>query len=87
MAGFPSDRFTGVPFAEQWLHRATLSKREKHLDEVLEEYQNLFTMMQIYSSPNGQEAKFSFTREQVEEVLAETHKLYTKVSSYGKDLS
>ncbi|KAF5965973.1 hypothetical protein FBULB1_11949 [Fusarium bulbicola] len=76
MPGFPSLSFTGVPFAEQWLHRATLSKREKHLDEVLEEYQNLFTMMQIYSSPNGQDGKFNFTREQVEEVLAETHDLY-----------
>ncbi|KAG9499701.1 hypothetical protein J7337_008160 [Fusarium musae] len=78
MAGFPSLNFTGVPFAGQWLHRATLSKREKHLDEVLEEYQNLFTMMQIYSSPNGLDGKFNFTREQVEEVLAETHKLYTQ---------
>ncbi|KAF4338652.1 GTPase SLIP-GC [Fusarium beomiforme] len=76
MSGFPNQRFTGVPAAVQWLHRATSGKREKHLDEVLEGYQNLMTMMQIYSSPNGQDGRFDFTRAQVEEILAETHAKY-----------
>ncbi|KAF9771618.1 hypothetical protein IL306_010737 [Fusarium sp. DS 682] len=81
MAGFPSQRFTGVPAAMQWLHRATSAKREKHLDEVLEGYQNLMTMMQIYSSPNGQDGRFDFTRAQVEEILAETHTKYNHILS------
>ncbi|KAF5571882.1 GTPase SLIP-GC [Fusarium pseudoanthophilum] len=77
MAGFPTQRYTGIPAAEQWLHRATSGKREKHLDEVLECYQNLMTKMQIYSSPNGHDGRFDFTRAQVEEILAETHAKYS----------
>ncbi|CZR42561.1 uncharacterized protein FPRO_09864 [Fusarium proliferatum ET1] len=76
MLGFPSQVFTGVPAAEQWLHRATLKKREKHLDELLDRYQNLMTMMQIYSAPNGQDGRFDFTRSEVEDALADTHTTY-----------
>ncbi|KAF5611203.1 GTPase SLIP-GC [Fusarium subglutinans] len=78
MLGFPSQVFTGVPAAEQYLHRATLKKREKHLDELLDRYQNLMTMMQIYSAPNGQDGRFDFTRSEVENALANTHATYMK---------
>jgi hypothetical protein len=81
MTGFPNQMFTGVPAAEQWLHQATASKRERHLDGVLDAYQNLMTMMRIYSQTNGQDGDFGFTRFQVEEALAETHDIYQRVSS------
>ncbi|WZH49307.1 Dynamin_N domain-containing protein [Fusarium acuminatum] len=86
MTGFPNQMFTGVPAAEQWLHQATASKREKHLDGVLDGYQNLMTMMRIYSQTNGQDGDFGFTRAQVEEALAETHDIYQrKLSSKLKE--
>lgn len=81
MAGFPTQTCTGVPAAEKWLHRATLAKREKHLDETLDGYQNLMTMMRIYSATNGQDGDFDFTRSEVDAALAETHAFYTNVSS------
>ncbi|XEV04322.1 hypothetical protein FSHL1_009609 [Fusarium sambucinum] len=77
MTGFPSQTYTGIPAAEKWLHRAILAKREKHLDETLDGYQNLMTMMRIYSATNGQDGDFNFTRSEVEAVLADTHSLYT----------
>ncbi|QPC58119.1 hypothetical protein HYE67_000350 [Fusarium culmorum] len=79
MAGFPTQTCTGVPAAEKWLHRATLSKREKHLDETLDGYQNLMTMMRIYSATNGQDGDFDFTRSEVDAALAETHAFYTNI--------
>ncbi|CAF3487534.1 unnamed protein product [Fusarium graminearum] len=77
MAGFPTQTYTGVPAAEKWLHRATLAKREKHLDETLDGYQNLMTMMRIYSATNGRDGDFDFTRSEVDAALAETHAFYT----------
>ncbi|KAM0351869.1 hypothetical protein ACHAPU_002382 [Fusarium lateritium] len=86
MAGFPNQLFTGVPAAEQWLHQATARKRERHLDGVLDGYQNLMTMMRIYSQTNGQDGDFRFTRSQVEDALAETHDIYeAKLSSKLKE--
>ncbi|KAJ4009644.1 hypothetical protein NW752_009231 [Fusarium irregulare] len=78
MPGFPSLIYTGVPAAEKWLHQATLAKREKHLDETLDGYQNLMTMMRIYSATNGQNGDINLTRSEVENALAETHAFYTK---------
>ncbi|KAL3600183.1 hypothetical protein FPOAC2_04414 [Fusarium poae] len=77
MPGFPNQTYTGIPAAEKWIHGATLAKREKHLDETLDGYQNLMTMMRIYSATNGQDGDFNFTRSEVEAVLAETHSFYT----------
>lgn len=81
MAGFPNKVHTGVPAVEKWLHQATLSKRKKHLNETLDGYQNLMTMMRIYSATSGQDGDFNFTRSEVEAVLAETHAFYTQASS------
>ncbi|KAF5254162.1 hypothetical protein FANTH_1044 [Fusarium anthophilum] len=78
LEGFPSIRFTGVPAAEQWLHRATLSKREKHLDETLDGYQSLMTMMKIYSQTSGQDGNFDFNRPEVESAVAKTHECFAK---------
>ncbi|KAF5536093.1 gtpase slip-gc [Fusarium phyllophilum] len=76
LEGFPTTRFTGIPSAEQWLHRATLRKREKHLDETLDGYQSLMTMMRIYSQTSGGDGNFNFSRSEVETALAETHQIY-----------
>ncbi|KAH7478006.1 hypothetical protein IWW34DRAFT_901585 [Fusarium oxysporum f. sp. albedinis] len=78
LEGFPSVRFTGIPAAEQWLHRATLSKREKHLDETLYGYQSLMTMMRIYSQTSGQDGNFNFSRPEVESAVAKTHQIFAK---------
>ncbi|KAF5586418.1 gtpase slip-gc [Fusarium pseudocircinatum] len=78
LEGFPSIRFTGVPAAEQWLHRATLSKREKHLDETLDGYQSLMAMMRIYSQTSGHDGNFNFSRSQVEGAVAKTHETFAK---------
>ncbi|KAL5620863.1 hypothetical protein FOBRF1_004109 [Fusarium oxysporum] len=78
LEGFPSIRFTGIPSAEQWLHRATLSKREKHLDETLDGYQSLMTMMKIYSQTSGQDGTFDFNRSEVESAVAKTHQFFAK---------
>ncbi|RFN49669.1 gtpase slip-gc, partial [Fusarium flagelliforme] len=78
MIGFPGQMYTGVPAAEQWLHKATLLKRERHLDETLDEYQSLMTMMRLYSATNGQDGNFNFTRCEVEGALADTHAFYTQ---------
>lgn len=84
LEGFPSVRFTGIPAAEQWLHRATLSKREKHLDETLDGYQSLMTMMRIYSQTSGQDGNFNFSRPEVESAVAKTHQIFAKVSCSPK---
>ncbi|KAF5702645.1 gtpase slip-gc [Fusarium mundagurra] len=78
LEGFPGIRFTGIPAAEQWLHRATLSKREKHLDETLDSYQSLMTMMKIYSQTSGQDGTFDFSRSEVESAVAKTHECFAK---------
>ncbi|KAF0637775.1 hypothetical protein FPSE5266_09531 [Fusarium pseudograminearum] len=78
MPGFPNKTYTGIPAAEKWLHRAILAKRENHLDETLDGYQNLMTMMRIYSATNGQDGDFNFTRSEVETALAGTHAFYTQ---------
>lgn len=80
MAGFPNQIYTGVPAAEQWLHKATLGKREKHLDETLDEYRNLMARMDLYSGINGEDGNFKFTRDEVEGALADTHAFYTQAS-------
>ncbi|RGP63852.1 GTPase slip-gc [Fusarium longipes] len=85
MSGFPDHTYTGIPAVEQWIHRATLTKREKHLDEALMGYQNLMTMMKIYSAENSQNLETNFTRLQVEAALADTHDSFTK--SMGSKLS
>lgn len=82
MHGFPTPAFTGVPAVKQWLHRATLSKREKHLDEVLDGYQSLLTMMRTYSQETGNGGDFMFTREDVDDALAATHETFDLVSEY-----
>ncbi|KAM0446261.1 hypothetical protein ACHAQK_001178 [Fusarium lateritium] len=74
--GFPSKVFTGIPAAEQWLHRATLSKRETHLDETLDGYQSLMAMMRTYSQTSGQDGDFNFTRSEVEDAVDNTHNLF-----------
>ncbi|RBR23210.1 uncharacterized protein FIESC28_03952 [Fusarium coffeatum] len=76
MDGFPTPKFTGVPAVKQWLHRATMSKREKHLDESLDGYQSLITMMRTYSQPTGHDGEFTFTRQDVEHALAATHETF-----------
>ncbi|SCO34021.1 uncharacterized protein FFNC_03580 [Fusarium fujikuroi] len=78
LEGFPNVRFTGIPSVEQWLHRATLSKREKHLDETLDGYQSLMTMMKIYSQTSGHDGTFDFNRSEVESALAKTHECFAK---------
>ncbi|RGP59817.1 GTPase slip-gc [Fusarium sporotrichioides] len=78
MPGFPDQTYTGIPAVEKWIHRATLVKREKHLDETLDGYQNLMTMMRIYSATKGQDGDFDFTRSEVEAALADTHNFYLK---------
>ncbi|KLP11491.1 Uncharacterized protein Y057_10054 [Fusarium fujikuroi] len=83
LEGFPNVRFTGIPSVEQWLHRATLSKREKHLDETLDGYQSLMTMMKIYSQTSGHDGTFDFNRSEVESALAKTHECFAK--AIGKD--
>ncbi|CEI60412.1 hypothetical protein FVEN_g6553 [Fusarium venenatum] len=76
--GFPSQRFTGIPAVEQWLHRATLSKREKHLDEILDGYQSQLAMMRIYSQTSGKDGNFNFTRGEVEQAVAHTHSVFVE---------
>ncbi|GKT97975.1 gtpase slip-gc [Fusarium langsethiae] len=71
-------RFTGIPAVEQWLHRATLNKREKHLDEILDGYQSQLAMMRIYSQTSGKHGDFDFTRDEVEQAVARTHSIFVE---------
>ncbi|SCV35955.1 uncharacterized protein FFB14_05822 [Fusarium fujikuroi] len=65
---------TGLPAVREWLVEATLSKREKHLDDVLGAYQGLMAMMRFYSQEKGIDANFDISRSTVEDALAQTHR-------------
>lgn len=51
--GFPTEKHTGIPQIRQWLFRATLEKREKHLDAVLNQLSGLLIRIQAWNSANG----------------------------------
>ncbi|KAM0243175.1 hypothetical protein ACHAPO_000013 [Fusarium lateritium] len=82
MFGFPDQRCTGVPAVKKWIHQATLAKREKHLDAILDGYEKLMSLMRTYSATNSQYGGLNFTRSEVQAALAYTHGYYTsKLSS------
>lgn len=72
---------TGLPAVREWLVEATLSKREKHLDDVLGAYQGLMAMMRFYSQEKGIDANFDISRSTVEDALAQTHRDFSIVST------
>ncbi|KAF4979110.1 hypothetical protein FZEAL_4600 [Fusarium zealandicum] len=76
MVGFPTQRFTGIPAVERWLHESTLSSREKHLDLMLGRYRNLMGRMSTYSQAQNPDQNFRFTRTQVELALFSSHKTF-----------
>lgn len=49
-AGFPDERYTGIPRLKQWFSEATLNKREKHLDVILNRLSILFSRLQTWIS-------------------------------------
>ncbi|KAF4497275.1 GTPase SLIP-GC [Fusarium agapanthi] len=71
--GYPTMEATGVPAAQRWLLKATSSKREKHLDNMLSKYHNLMDMMRIYSNENDQDADFCVTHAEVQNALGHVH--------------
>ncbi|KAJ4254472.1 hypothetical protein NW762_010071 [Fusarium torreyae] len=77
MAGYTTQNLTGIPAVEKWLHEATLSKREKHLDEMLGGYQSLLDSMKIYSREKGQDAEFGITPASVEKTLDPIHRNFS----------
>lgn len=80
MPGFPNQRCTGIPAAQQWLHRATLERRENHLNAVLINFNNLMMKLRSYSQEQCQGKEFSFTKDEVEAALADTHTAFGQVS-------
>ncbi|QPC69512.1 hypothetical protein HYE68_000264 [Fusarium pseudograminearum] len=85
MFGFPNEECTGIPAAKKWIHQATLAKREKHLDVILDRYDKLMALMRTYSATNGQDGNFNFTRSELQAILDPIHDLYT--SKLGSKLS
>ncbi|KAF4945902.1 hypothetical protein FSARC_14330 [Fusarium sarcochroum] len=77
MVGYTTRLSTGIPAVEKWLHEATLSKREKHLDEMLGGYQSLLDSMKIYSQEKGQDANFGITSTSVKNVLDPVHREFS----------
>lgn len=80
MAGFPTQRCTGVPAAEQWLHYATLERREKHLDTVLANFHKLMEKAWSYSKEQCRGTESKFTKHEVESSLADAHATFGLVS-------
>ncbi|KAJ4066338.1 hypothetical protein NW756_009841 [Fusarium oxysporum] len=76
---------TGLPAVRQWLLEATISKREKHLDDILSAYQGLMSMMRFYSQEKGIDANFNISRSTVENALAQTHLEFS--ANLGTNLS
>lgn len=81
MAGFPTQRCTGVPAAEQWLHYATLEGREKHLDTVLANFHKLMEKVWSYSKEQCRGTESKFTKHEVESSLADAHATFGHVSA------
>jgi hypothetical protein len=79
--GFATLDSTGIPATERWLLKATMSKREKHLDAVLRKYVDLMHLMTIYSRDNIQDVLYHVTRPSVEGVLDKTHRHFSAVST------
>ncbi|KAG6998909.1 Nuclear GTPase SLIP-GC [Fusarium oxysporum f. sp. conglutinans] len=73
---------TGLPAVREWLIGATMSKREKHLDDILGAYQGLMAMMRFYSQEKGIDTNFNISRSTVESALAQTHREFSIVSTY-----
>ncbi|KAF5023216.1 hypothetical protein F66182_4724 [Fusarium sp. NRRL 66182] len=77
MQGYTAPLSTGVPAVAEWLLKATLSTREKHLDEMLRRYEGLMNLMRIYSLETGQDVDFNITRLSVEAALDQPHKAFS----------
>ncbi|KAM5346358.1 hypothetical protein ACJ41O_009363 [Fusarium nematophilum] len=77
--GFPNKASTGIPAVAQWLHRATLESRMKHLDATLAERQNLMATMKSYSRKQTQGKELRFTKDDVLMALSSTHEVFTTV--------
>ncbi|KAF4426579.1 GTPase SLIP-GC, partial [Fusarium austroafricanum] len=74
MQGYKTFQSTGIPDVQWWLLKATMSKREKHLDDMLGGYERLMSLMRFYSQEKGQDGNFTITRSTVENALAKTHR-------------
>ncbi|KAF7543436.1 hypothetical protein G7Z17_g10738 [Cylindrodendrum hubeiense] len=76
MPGFQTQRCTGIPAAEQWLHYATLESREKHLDAVLANFHKLMENIWSYSKEQCKGKGSGFTKQEVESALGDTHESF-----------
>ena len=77
--GFPNEVYTGIPSLKQWIHRATLSSREAHLNLVLGLFNNAFQAMHAWSC-EGDRIDMGITSREAENILSETHDKHRKVS-------
>lgn len=71
--GYSTLEATGVPAAKRWLCKVTSSKRENHLDEMLNKYQSQLNLMKSYSQEKCQDTGFEITRSSVESILDPIH--------------
>ncbi|RYC55471.1 hypothetical protein CHU98_g10738 [Xylaria longipes] len=72
LAGFPSESYTGIPGLASWIRRATIPKREAHVDELLNRLQAQYNIIQLWSKDKCKLSDTLITKESFEEdVLAD----------------
>ncbi|KAF7547947.1 hypothetical protein G7046_g8848 [Stylonectria norvegica] len=67
--GFPTEVYTGVPYVRQWLHAATATRREEHLDSMLSAYYTAFCSIEMWCTAQKSNTVFSFNPDSVQMAL------------------
>ncbi|KAI1325943.1 hypothetical protein F5Y16DRAFT_422331 [Xylariaceae sp. FL0255] len=63
MPGFPEENYTGIPELAQWIRRATIAKREEHVNGILSRLHDQFNLVQLWSKSERGRSRIKFNRE------------------------
>lgn len=78
--GLPGLVYSGVPLVRHWIHQATASKREDHLDMILNMYDAEFDAIHGWCNINStKQETISLTKEDVVAALTPIHEKYSQV--------
>ncbi|CAI6048161.1 unnamed protein product [Clonostachys chloroleuca] len=70
--GFPQESFTGIPKVVQWMHKAILMSREKHLLLILSKYLVVFNKLQAWTK-KPKNSNLVMYKAEIEGQLSKSH--------------
>ncbi|KAI1654934.1 hypothetical protein F4813DRAFT_392184 [Daldinia decipiens] len=74
VAGFPDERYSGIPNLSQWIREATIPDRESHAQRILHDLHGLYNTIRTWSENEWSHSRLQIDKEWVvQEVLPSLH--------------